>query len=217
MSFNKKERERAKQEQWAAQENAKRIAAQEEAYAGKVRSEDEARMKGIEALGQRALGRVEAIDKGDIGSAYASPMMAAQMKQAAQQYQTLNRQPGALGKDPRYMERLGRQQKGQFLSNLAGAQLQGIAAQRAADVGEASGALGMAQGAGMQRLGTYQPSMSSAGQLFGQAGNLREAALAQSQASFGNLMAGINTALGATSAISGVSQARSLSKIAGQK
>jgi hypothetical protein len=58
--------------------------------------------------------------------------------------------------------------------------------------------------------------MGSAGQLFGQAGNLREAALAQSQASFGNLMAGINTGLGAVSSISGVSQAKSLAKIAGK-
>lgn len=213
MGFNKQERERAKREAWESQQNTKRIAAEEEAYAKKERARSEAMMAPIEELGRKAVGRVSAFDTGkDISQVY--PALASMMGQASDQYRLLTRQPGVLGKDPRYNARLARAQKGQFMSNLGRAITDASYAQRGADVQEAGNLLGMGMNAGQTRLGNYQQVLGSQGQIFGQAGNLREQALAQAQASFGNLMSGISAATGVVSGISGVSQARSLSRIA---
>lgn len=213
MPFNRKDKKESKAEHKAMQANAKRIAAEEEAYAKGERARSEALMKPVEALGQRALGRVEAFDTGkDIGTYH--PAIAGLLSQGAKGIKGMRRAPGALGKDPRYNERLSRSMESQARRGLSEATVGAVMGQRAADVGEGSSALGMSLGAGQQRLGTFQQSMGSAGQLFGQAGNLREAALAEGQASFNNLMAGINAAVGVAGGVAGVSQARSLKKIA---
>lgn len=195
------------------QQIAEQEAARERDYAAQERARTEARMSGVQALGERALQKVSAFDQGkDVGRIYAP--MATLLGQGADQFKAIGRMPTALGKDPRYAARLQRQAQGQISTELGRNLAEGAYAQRAADVQEAANAIGMAQAGGQQALGTFQQTMGSAGQLFSQAANMRQQAMQRSQQAFNNVMAGINTAIGAVSAGSGVFSAKALGKIA---
>lgn len=156
------------------------------------------RMEPIRQIGERALGRLEAYDRGeDVASIH--PMLAAQMGDISKNYQALTRMTGGMGtsalaqKDPRYMDKM--QAVGlRDLAKAQGGMLASAGAQsRERDLGEFINAQGSMIGEERFGLGLFDQGFNQATSALGGAGQWRSGALNEAQRQ--NMMLGNITGL----------------------
>ena len=158
------------------------------------------RMKGIKAIGDRALKRFEAYERGeDVASIH--PMLASQIGDISKNYQALSRFTGGTGtnalasKDPRYTQKL--QQVGlRDIAKTQGSMLASAGAQaRERDMGEYINSQGAQVGEERFGLGLYDTGFNQAGAGLGAAGQWRSGAQAEAQRQQAAVSSGIGAGM----------------------
>ena len=162
------------------------------------------RMKGVKGIGERALKRFEAYDRGeDVASIH--PMLASQMGDISKNYQALTRMTGGMGtsalaqQDPRYMQKM--QSVGlRDLAKSQGSMLASAGAQaRERDLNEYINSRSAEIGEERFGLGLFDQGFNQSASALGGAGQWRSGAQAEAQRQgmiAGNIIGGVTGLMG---------------------